>query len=146
MSTETATSLRITRVVKAKRETVFKAWTEPDQLMRWSCPEGATMEDAAVDLKVGGRYRIRMRGENGETHTAFGVYREIDRPGRLVYTWDWEESSHAMGETLVTVEFNEVGGATEVVLKHDLFPAPEARDGHEQGWASCLNRLEKLFA
>jgi uncharacterized protein YndB with AHSA1/START domain len=60
----------------------------------------------------------------------------------LVYTWSWEQADHDVGETLVTVDFNDKGGSTEVVLTHERFPNPEAKEAHEQGWGSCLNRLE----
>ncbi|MCI0436560.1 MAG: SRPBCC domain-containing protein [Gemmatimonadetes bacterium] len=145
MSTRTETSLRVTRVIRADRDAVFRAWTEPAHLRQWSCPVGATVDLAEVDLVVGGQYRIRMSTPNG-VHTAKGVYRTIDRPRRLVYTWDWEEKDYAVGETLVTVEFNAVGESTEVVVTHERFPGAQARDGHGQGWTSCLDQLEKLFA
>ena len=83
---------------------------------------------------------------DGNSHTAFGTYREVEEPRRLVYTWDWREESDAMGETVVTVEFNEVDGGTEVVLVHEGFPAVEAKEGHDQGWALCLSHFEALFA
>jgi uncharacterized protein YndB with AHSA1/START domain len=143
MSTDTGTSLRISRIVNADREAVFRAWTEPEQIKRWSCPEGMNVADSQVDLTVGGRYRLRMESANGKAHTAVGVYREIESPSRLVYTWDWEEES--IGETLVTVEFNDLGESTEVVLVHELFPSAEAKVGHEEGWTSCFNQLEKVF-
>ncbi|UCC83339.1 MAG: SRPBCC domain-containing protein [Gemmatimonadota bacterium] len=144
MSTGTGTSLRVSRVIKASPEEVFAAWTQPEHLKRWSCPEGMEVGDAQVDLTVGGRYLIRMESPQGKVHTAVGVYREIERPSRLVYTWDWEEES--IGETIVTVEFNDLDGSTEVVLTHELFPNAEAKVGHEEGWTSCLGRLEKLLA
>ncbi len=145
MSTETGTSLRVSRIIKADRQAVFKAWTEADKLKDWACPEGGTVLDSQVDLSVGGRYSIQMKTAEGEIYTAFGVYREIERPARLVYTWDWEEESHKVGETLVTVEFNDLGGSTEVVLAHELFPSVEAKTAHEQGWTSCLDRLQAMF-
>ncbi len=146
MSTETSTSLRVARVINADPDVVFRAWTEPEHLERWSCPEGATIADVEVDLAVGGRYRIRMTGAEGQRHTAFGVYREIDPPHRLVYTWDWEEDDYRVGETLVTVEFKNLGEATEVVLTHELFPSAEAKSSHEEGWTSCLDRLAGIFS
>ncbi len=103
------------------------------------------MQEAQVDLTVGGRYHIRMSSDEGE-HNAVGVYREVTRPTRLVYTWSWEEKDHDVGETLVTVEFNAQGDDTEVVVLHEGFPAAEARDGHEQGWTSCLSKFAELFA
>ena len=61
---------------------------------------------------------------------------------RLVYTWDWEEPEHAVGETLVTVEFEAIGNATQVTLVHDRFPNADAASAHDEGWGSCLDRLE----
>lgn len=146
MSTRADISLRLSRIIQADRETVFRAWTEPEHLKRWSCPKGFQVEDVRVDLRIGGEYRIRMKGADDQAHTAAGVYRKIDRAKRLVYTWDWLEEDHRMGETLVTVEFNEMEGSTEVVVIHERFPNSEARDDHENGWTSCLNRLEQLHA
>jgi uncharacterized protein YndB with AHSA1/START domain len=147
MSTSTAHSLRLTRVIAASPQVVFEAWTRPEHLKNWSCPEGATLEDVEVDLREGGAYTLRMRNAEGQVHTARGEYRVIDPPRRLVYTWDWLEEENRMGETVVTVELEEAAdGRTQVVLTHEGFPAEEAKVGHGQGWASCLDRLERLYA
>jgi len=150
MSVQAATSLRLTRVVKGEPARVFRAWTEPDQLVEWACPEGLSVANAEVDLRVGGRYRIVMKAPDGAVHTAVGVYREIERPVRLVYTWMWEDTldeGMQIGETVVTVEFRGRGdGTSEVVLVHEGFPGAEARDNHETGWTSCVNRLEAFLS
>ena len=145
MTTMTDTSLRLSRTIRADLATVFEAWTEPEHLNQWSAPEGMAIE-AEVDLKVGGRYRIRMKSPDGETFNAVGEYLEIDRPNRLVYTWGWEETGNNHYETRVTVEFLDHSGATEVVLTHELFPDAELAGKHNEGWTSCLTRLEGLFA
>lgn len=142
MNTETSTSVTITRVFNASPARVWQAWSTAEGLRQWACPEGATVADTSVDLKVGGRYCIRIGGEEGETFTAVGEYREVSPQTRLVYTWDWEEADHAVGETLVSVDFAPVGGSTRVTLVHDRFPNAEAAIAHEQGWGSCLNQLE----
>lgn len=145
--TTTAHTLRLARVIKASPDSVFRAWTEPDQLKHWSAPDGYAVVSADVDLRVGGRYRLRMESPEGTTHTAYGTYREIRRPERLVYTWSWEEQDdHEIGETVVTVEFRDRKGSTEVVLVHEGFPTDEDRGNHEQGWTSCLERLETLHS
>ncbi len=144
LGADNATSLRVSCVVNASPDRVFDAWTQPDQLRRWSCPEDANVEDAQVDLVVGGAFRIVMKGAGGKVHTAFGAYREIEPPNRLVYTWDWEEADSQMGETLVTIELNDRGGSTEVVITQEGFPNSEATRAHEQGWDSCLRRLGRL--
>jgi glutathione S-transferase len=141
MTTKTTShTLRLTRTVAASPQRVFDAWTRPEHLKQWSAPEGYDVTQAEVDLKVGGKYRIEMRSPEGAQHTAVGTYREITSPSKLVYTWSWEDGPDG-GDTLVTVEFLDRDGHTEVVLVHDLFPTDEARADHEQGWTSCLNRL-----
>ncbi len=82
----------------------------------------------------------------GKIHTARGAFRVIERPHRLVYTWDWDDPEYKMGETTITVELKAAGGGTEVVFTHDLFPTVELKTAHEEGWSSCLNRLEVLFS
>jgi uncharacterized protein YndB with AHSA1/START domain len=136
----------LTRVINADQETVYRAWTDPEQLKRWSAPEGLDVAHVETDPRVGGRYHIRMVNAEGVAHNATGVYQEVEFPNRLVYTWSWQEEEHDVGETRVTVEFKERGGSTEVVLTHELLPNDDSKLAHEQGWASCLNRLEALHA
>ncbi len=145
MSVETTSSLKLSRIINATPEEVFDAWTTPEQIRQWSAPEGIKIEQSDVDLREGGEYLLQMRSPEDKTHTAFGTYKEVDRPSKLVYSWDWKEEDSRMGDTLVTVEFNEMGEATEVVITHELFPNDEVRDGHDMGWVSCLNQLEQLF-
>jgi uncharacterized protein YndB with AHSA1/START domain len=141
--TETTLSLR--RTFKAPRERVFRAWTDPDELRKWWGPEGYVTPSAEVDLRVGGKYRLGMRKlPDGDIFYLSGIYREVRPPERLVYTWRWEAKPE-LGETLVTVEFREVGGSTEVILTHEFFPTPQARDDHNRGWSGCLDRLAKLL-
>lgn len=140
MNVEAVSALKITRKVRATRQAVWDAWTQPEQMMVWSCPAPGGMSEATADLRVGGEFTMQMVVE-GQEHNAFGTYREIDEPRRLVYTWDWREEEYRMGETLVTVELNEVEDGTEIVLVHEGFPAAEARDGHETGWVACLDLL-----
>ena len=69
----------------------------------------------------------------------------VDPPRRLVYTWGWKEETHPMQEeTLLTVELVAATDGTEIRLAHEGFPTPGDRDGHEQGWKICPNRLADL--
>ena len=145
MSTQTETVLKITRVIPAEVAAVFAAWTDPAKMSEWCAPEGVECANVEVDLSVGGRYHIGMKSPEGE-YNARGIYKEIDAPKRLSYTWRWDEKEHDCGDTLVTVEFNALGGSTEVVLTHEGFPNAEAKEGHNQGWTSCLTRLEGMFS
>ncbi len=138
-------SLQLRRTFRAPRERVFQAWTTPEEMKRWKAPGPLTTPLAEVDLRVGGKYRIHMREPDGAEHRLIGVYREVDPPKRLVYTWSWEDSPD-MGETLVTVEFLDRAGATEVVLTHELFPTDEVRNQHEHGWSGCFDKLAETLS
>jgi uncharacterized protein YndB with AHSA1/START domain len=139
--------LRLERVIRADRERTFAAWTRPELLRQWSAPEGMTIEDGGeLDLRVGGRWRAVMVEPGGTRHEAFGTYREITPPARLVFTHAWRQGDGSSPETTLMVEFLEVPGGTRVVLTQEGFASPQSRDGHREGWSSALNQLERMFA
>jgi uncharacterized protein YndB with AHSA1/START domain len=144
MTTQTAGTLTVTRVIAADREVVFDAWTQPEHIKKWSAPEGMDIPISEVDLTVGGRFHLQMKNTEGDTHNARGIYQEIDRPTRLVYSWAWDEHPDH-GQSLITVEFKAVEGGTEVVMVHSGLPDEKSVTDHEGGWTSCLNRLEGLY-
>ena len=114
-------------------------------MVRWKAPGDGTVPLAEVDLRVGGAYRIHMRSPDGTEYHLKGTYRVVDPPKKLVYTWLWETNPE-MGETVVTVEFRDVGGgATELELTHELFPTDNDRQQHETGWTSCFEKLAKAL-
>lgn len=138
-------ALKITRGYSCPREKVFRAWTDPEIMKRWFAPSDEfSVSEAEVDARISGRYRIVMRAPDGEYHRVGGVYRECSPPARLVFTWAWESTPER--ESLVTVEFKDLGKSTEVILTHERFADEEARDKHEQGWNGCIARLERLLA
>jgi len=144
--TTTMNALRVSQVIRADRERLFRAWTEPSELVHWWRMEenGWSFAEATIDLRLGGHYRLGMTSPEGQTHVAVGEYREIDPPHRLAFTWDWEDPVSAMGETLVTVEFNDAGGGeTEVVLTHERFADPNRVSRHESGWMQLLRLLSR---
>ena len=133
--------LEVRRIIPATRERVFKAWTEAAAVSRWFAPtDDYTTIVHALDVSVGGRYRIEMRHKHGTSHIAVGAYREIAPPERLAFTWRWE--GHEMPDTLVSLQFVDRGGETEVVLTHTGLPTPESRAKHQEGWFGCLDRLK----
>jgi uncharacterized protein YndB with AHSA1/START domain len=145
IASKEAPPLRIARTLPAPREKVFRAWTDPQAIARWLAPgDDFRTTVFELDLRPGGRYRIEMR-EGGKSHVVAGTYREIRPPERLVCTWRWENEPAHAGETLVTLEFFERDGATELVLTHERFEDPASRDEHEKGWAGCLGRLARFL-
>ncbi len=145
MTQQLATTLEVRRTIAAPREVVFRAWTEPEMLMKWwRVDAGWSTPIAEVDLRVGGRYRLGMlEPDKDGPYVVGGVYREVTPPDRLVFTWAWEGPGSAE-ETLVTVEFLDLGGTTEVVLTHQNFADQNMRDEHQKGWGGCLAQLAYL--
>ena len=137
--------LVITRLFDAPPARVFDAWLDPS----WIGPRGIQAEIKELNAEVGGRYRIFMRGADGTGPVVSGVYREIARPSRLVFTWMWE-TGHPMGgaghETLVTLTFRDVGGKTEMTIRHEKFPTKESRDSHNQGWNGSFDKLAERLS
>ena len=133
-------ALEVRRTFAAPRQRVFDAWTRPEALKRWAAPGAMTAPGAEVDLRVGGSYRIHMSAPDGKEHRVIGVYREVDPPRRLVYTWTWETNPDVT-DSVVTVEFLERGASTEVVLRHEALPSVESRDRHAVGWGGCMDKL-----
>ena len=147
METTATEQLKVTRTFKASRQRVFRAWTEPEMMMRWFVEGDMEMTVCEIDLREGGSYRLE--GRMGEKKwSIWGSYVEVRPPERLVYTWTWKHDpgfGETEGDTQVTVEFRDRGNETELVLTHERFASAQARNEHTQGWASCLNRLERLL-
>ncbi len=136
--------LRLSRRLKAPREVVFRAFTDPVALAKWFGPEGINVANVKVDLRPGGAYSMAFNEADGEVHGLSGVYREIQPPERLVMTWTWSHGDMAGIETLVTIDLAEAGAETELTLTHERLPSQEFRDLHRQGWTSSFTCLDQL--
>jgi uncharacterized protein YndB with AHSA1/START domain len=137
----------VERVFDAPRRLVFRLWTQPEHAARWWGPQGFTTLLCQMDVRPGGVWRRRMRSPEGTVHVKRGVYREIVEPERLVFTYADEDADGQVGhETLVTVSFTEAGGKTKLTLRQAAFEAAEARDAHQGGWTSCLERFADYLA
>jgi uncharacterized protein YndB with AHSA1/START domain len=141
--------LVIKRVLDAPRSLVFAAWIDEKQAAQWWGPKGFTTITTEMDVRVGGKWRRRMRSPEGTEHHSRGFYREIVEPERLVFTFSWEQGG-VLGhgpETLVTLTFADLGGdRTELTLKQEAFETTLARDAHYHGWSGCLDRFVEYLA
>jgi uncharacterized protein YndB with AHSA1/START domain len=138
-------TLEVRRTFNAPRQRVFDAWTKAEEMKKWAAPGDMSVAVAETDVRVGGKYRLHMRNSNGSEHRAHGVYKVVEPPKRLVYTWTWETMPDVV-DTIVTVEFHERGKATEIVLRHEGLMTAAMRKSHEEGWIGCMVRLQKLVA
>lgn len=140
--------LIIERIFDAPRELVFKAWTEPERMIHWFGPRGFTTTVLKADLRPGGAYRFHMRSPEGAEHWVQGVYREIVEPERLVSSFAWAdaEGKATRPETLLTLTFEARSDRTKLTLHQAVFESVTARDQHNSGWGSSMERLAEYLA
>ncbi len=143
---QSQTSLQIKRTFAAPRERVYRAWTDAKQFALWFHPTtDYNTVITRLDLRTGGKYSLEMHHKGGNVHKLTGTYKEVKPPEKLVFTWRWDRPDEPP-ETLVTVEFRDLGGSTEICVTHTNFTSLEERNKHNEGWNGCLGQLEHCLA
>ncbi len=117
-------------------------WLDPNSLSRWMRPGGAKVVHAELQPIVGGTFRIDTQTDDGHIFVHTGQYLVINRPRKLVFTWN----STVLGDrpSQVTVEFHEQGEDCLMVLLHDLPPDEAIFEDHRNGWAIVLDLLAEV--
>jgi len=120
-------------VISAPPEHVFKFFTETSMLLQWIGTE------AEVDARPGGVFRVVPN----RVDVIRGIFREVDPPHRIVFTWGFEGDGQALppGGSEVEITLTPVPGGTEVTLVHRALP-PSIRDDHARGWDHYLARID----
>jgi uncharacterized protein YndB with AHSA1/START domain len=113
-------------------------WKDPEHMIRWHGPEGLWLTSCEIDFRVGGKWRRCMSRAEDHTHWIHGTYLEVREPERLQFTYVNEYDEHEM---IVTLDFAERDGKTEMHFHQAPFLSVEERDGHAWGWASGLDLL-----
>ena len=143
-------SLKLVRVFNASIERVFAAWTDPDQFMQWMCPPGFGLDRCELDARPGGAWRVHGYKPDGSHFAKSGVYREVRRPERLVFTWahhaDDTFASLRGHETTVDLTFRGIGNTTELVLVQGPFIDRPNFSGHSEGWRGSFDKLDDLLS
>jgi uncharacterized protein YndB with AHSA1/START domain len=137
--------LEITRVFPVPSDTVFAALCDSYELRKWWGPKELTVATLNFRPAVGERYRIEMQQPDGHAFTIFGVFREVNRPIRLAYTFAYEEPDEDDVETLVALTLRDLGGSTEVLLSQGPFKTEARLSLHRGGWADSFDKLELLM-
>ena len=151
MTVEPDRMLRMTRRFNAAPERVFDAWISPATVRKWlfASPADETYT-ATIDARVGGAYTITARRE-GVDYTASGQYLEIDRPRRVVFTFEMRQFSPNTDR--ITVELAPDGtGCTMLFTQEGIDIAQELAltagqvSGSEIGWSNMFEALAQQLA
>jgi len=104
--------IAITRVYDAPVETVWDAWTDPEQVAQWWGPRGFTLTTHSKDLRVGGVWHYTMHGPDGTDYPNKTVYHVVERGKKLVYDHGGYDDRPPLFR--VTVTFAEIDGQTKM--------------------------------
>jgi uncharacterized protein YndB with AHSA1/START domain len=137
--------LRVTRMLPARRQAVWTALTDPDELAEWWGPSGFTIPSLEFEPRLGAGFRIDMQPPDGEPFHLRGEFREVEPPARLAYTFVWDPPDPDDRETLATLSLEERGEKTEVSLVQGEFATHERLELHDGGWDESFEKLEQLL-
>jgi uncharacterized protein YndB with AHSA1/START domain len=144
--------LVLTRILNAPRASVYRAWTDPELLKKWFAPLPWTTPKAVMDVRPGGSSLIVMRSPEGQEFPNRGVYLDVVKNERLVFTdafvsaWEPSEKAFMVG----TISFEDHNGGTRYTARVQHWSAGD-RDAHEKmgffdGWGRCTDQLAALAA
>lgn len=151
-----AKDVRITRVFDAPRDLVFRAWVDPVHLLRWYAPDGCLLTACSLDVRPGGSYHTCIRTPDGTECWCKGVYQEVVRPERLVFTMHLSDATGAFvepaqthlasfpdwpREMTVTVTFEDLSGKTKLTLHQTVQEELARRTGAYPSWLQMFDRL-----
>jgi uncharacterized protein YndB with AHSA1/START domain len=142
-------TIRITRDFDAPPDRVFRAWVDPELVVRWLGPNETTMRLDTWDARTGGSYRYAALRGGEEIARFYGSFHEV-RPGeRLVQTFTWE--GFPDGVSLDTMTFEDLGDGRTRVVGLSVVDTMEARDaiivsGMETGVVEGYAKLDALLA
>lgn len=138
----------ITHNFNAPRDMVFKVYTNPELIPQWWGPKRLTTKVEQMDPRPGGQWRFVQHDSDGNEYAFHGVYHEVARPERVIYTFEFEGTpGHVV---LETVTFKEVDGGI-IMTDTSVFQSVEDRDemlktGMEDGASESMERFSELLA
>jgi uncharacterized protein YndB with AHSA1/START domain len=140
--------LKLSRILHAPRETVFKAWSSADHVSRWFCPETYTVPHANVQMRVGGPFEVCMRSPMGEEHWTRGAFVEVTPCSRLVIDMcAVDKAGERLFRAYTEVDFSDAlcGTRMDVLQTYTIFDPTAAPmiAGAPEGWRTTLDKLEK---
>lgn len=136
--------LKIKRVFAASPNKVFDAWMNREEWQAWIGPEGMACEVPLLEPFVGGNFQIKMKISDDNIIPVVGVFREIEKPSRIAFSWG--RAGDPLSQSIITVILNAIDGHTALTLQHEGLSSVESRNDHERGWNGTFNKLARYLA
>jgi len=144
MTTNTANTIRLHRVLRATPEKIYRAFLDADAMAKWLPPNGFTGKVHHLDAKVGGTYQMSFTNfTTGKSHSFGGTYLELKPHERICYTHKFD-APELPGEMQTTITLKPVFCGTELNITQAGVPAAIPVEACYLGWQESLTLLEKL--
>jgi uncharacterized protein YndB with AHSA1/START domain len=132
------------RVLRATPDRVYRAFLDPEAMVKWLPPNGFTGKVLAMDARVGGSYRMSFTNfTTGSSHSFGGTYLELV-PGERIRNTDSFDDPNLPGEMQVTVTMRKVSCGTELTITQEGVPDVIPPEACTLGWQESLALLAKL--
>jgi uncharacterized protein YndB with AHSA1/START domain len=145
--TTTGNTIRLHRVLRAPAERVYKAFIDPDAMVKWLPPHGFTGKVHSMDARVGGGYKMSFTNfGTGSSHSFGGTYLELTPHERIRHTdkFDAPPGSPMASEMMVTISLRKVMGGTELTIVQEGVPTAIPAEMCYMGWQESLTLLAQL--
>jgi uncharacterized protein YndB with AHSA1/START domain len=137
-------TIRLHRVLTTRPERVYKAFLDPDAMVKWLPPNGFTAKVHQMDARVGGGYKMSFTNfTTGKSHSFGGKYAELTPHERIRYT-DKFDDPNLPGEMQVTITLKKVSVGTELSILQEGVPDVIPPEACYLGWQESLVLLAKL--
>ena len=144
MPTNNTNTVRLHRVLRATPERVYRAFLDPDAMVKWVPPNGFTGKVHHADVKVGGTYKMSFTNfSTGKSHSFGGKYLELKPHERIRYD-DKFDDPNLPGEMITTINLKQVFCGTEVNITQEGIPAAIPAEACYLGWQESLTLLAML--
>jgi uncharacterized protein YndB with AHSA1/START domain len=144
MNNNDTLNIHLSKNFPVSRDTLYKAWTNPEELHQWWKPLGKQLSEVKNEIREGGT--VQYIFEDGHLQIN-GIYKEVKEKEKLVYTWNWdlpEEAIHR-GEYLLTIVFKDNVQSSQLDIRQENFREAHSIQPHRQGWEEALEDLENYL-
>ncbi|MCB9869979.1 MAG: SRPBCC family protein [Planctomycetes bacterium] len=144
MDTPPPHTIRLHRVLRAPPERIYRAFLDPDAMVKWLPPHGFTGRVHEMNASVGGGFRMSFTNwTTGESHAFGGRYLELSEPRRIRHT-DQFDNPGLPGEMLVTIDLQPVSCGTDLSIVQEGVPGVIPAEMCYLGWQESLAMLAML--
>ncbi len=124
-------------------DSLYQAWTDPEQLKQWWKPMGSQLTDVVNELNKGGKIEYKFQADERENLIITGEYLEVVPNEKLVYTWNWQMNDEALddSEYKLTVIFKSAENGSRLEIAQENNKDQEPLIPHKHGWEEALDHL-----